>query len=408
MCGIFGFIASRPSSIRHTLGSLATISHRGPDGTGLAVFTNPNSPPVIYGSEADDNAQQSGAQVRPMPSRLEGDAAIVLAHQRLAIVELSVLGQQPMASEDGSAWIVFNGEIYNHVELRKELVSLGHRFRGSSDTEVILAAYREWGVDCLHRFNGMWAFVLIDQRQQKMFLARDRFGVKPMYFWKDRDTLHFGSEIKAFLPHPDFTVRPDIEHVRSYLRDGPSEWLDTTMYQNVVRLGAGCMIYASLSDNVDPLGNQKRWWDLEANISKEPFEAVRAGQLAEEYRHLLDESVKIRLRADVPVGSALSGGLDSSSIVYLASQALAVDPSAPRQHSFSSVYHSPGTEACDESGFIREVAEYCGVQMNTIEPDPLDIPRQHARMIWHLDTPPDRPSCHRGIRSVWCIRQESR
>jgi asparagine synthase (glutamine-hydrolysing) len=389
MCGIFGFVAPRPVSTAYVLDSLATIAHRGPDGTGVVVFADPAGYPVIYGSDAESAVGGSSVDWHPMPNRLDGEAAILLGHQRLAIVELSVLGHQPMASADRSAWIIFNGEIYNHAELRDELITLGHSFRGHSDTEVILAAYREWGVDCLRRFNGMWAFALIDQRKQMMFLARDRFGVKPMFLWKDRGAIHFGSEIKAFLPHPRFSVRPDREYVRSYLREGPSEWLDTTIYQDVVRLRAGSMIYAPLSAEIDPLADQRRWWHLETNASKEPFDQARAEEFTEEYAALLDESVRIRLRADVPVGSALSGGLDSSSVVYLAAKALSEQSNAPKQHSFSSIYRTPGTEACDESGYIREVAQHCGVTMNTIEPNPNDVSEHHARMIWHMDTPPE-------------------
>lgn len=405
MCGIFGFVSSRGTSAVRALDSLATISHRGPDGTGLAVFCDPKQAPRLYGSSAgglDD--RQAGTDRHPIPNRLDGDAAILLAHQRLAIVELSDLGHQPMASGDGSLWIVFNGEIYNHVELRDELIALGHRFRSHSDTEVILAAYTEWGVDCLHRFNGMWAFALIDQRRQMMLLARDRFGVKPMFLWKQQDALVFGSEIKTFLPAPDFSVSPDVEHVRSYLRDGPAEWLETTIFKGVVRLGAGCMIHAPLSESVDPLAAQRRWWALETNDSKEPFAPARAERYVEEYRALLDESVRIRLRADVPVGSALSGGLDSSSVVYLAAQALAEQPGAPPQHSFSSVYRTPGTEACDESPYIRKVADLCGVTMNTIEPKPGDVPEQHARMIWHMDTPPES-TCMSGWHTFKLVNQ---
>lgn len=404
MCGIFGFIASRPVGTAHALQSLSTISHRGPDGTGIAVFADPTLRPAIFGDDAQQVAVPASGNWRPMPERLDGEAAILLAHQRLAIVELSTLGHQPMASADGSAWIVFNGEIYNHVELREELTALGHAFRSHSDTEVIIAAYLEWGVDCLSRFNGMWSFILIDQRRQMMFIARDRFGVKPMFLWKDAGALHFASEIKSFLPHAGFSVRPDPEHVRSYLRDGPSEWLDTTIYDGVVRLAAGAMIYAPLSDDVDPLTAQRRWWRLDTNTSKEPFDPARAVRYTAEYRELLDQSVRIRLRADVAVGSALSGGLDSSSVVRLAARALAAQPGAPKQHSFSSVYHAPGAEACDESGYIREVAALCGVTMNTIEPDPADVPEQHARMIWHMDTPPES-TCMSGWHTFKLVQR---
>lgn len=404
MCGIVGFVSPARVSTSRVIESLRTIAHRGPDGTGVAVFQDLRQPPRLFGTVNGDGGARLSDTWQSLPQRLTGDATIVLGHQRLAIVELSTMGHQPMTSHDGRQWIVFNGEIYNHVELRDELKAQGYVFRSHSDTELILVAYRAWGTDCLHRFNGMWSFCLIDQDAGTVFLARDRFGVKPMYLWKDGGALHFASEIKAFLPQENFTTRPDIAHVRSYLTTGPSDWLETTMYAGVAQLGAGCMIHAPLSEVIDPLQAQRRWWRLETNPSKEPLNEKEAVRYAEEYRNLLDQSVRIRLRADVEVGSALSGGLDSSSVVYLASKALEELPNAPRQHSFSSVYSRPGTEACDESDYIRQIAALCGVTMNTIEPDPQDVPEQHARVIWHMDTPPES-TCMSGWHTFKLVQR---
>jgi len=389
MCGIYGFISSAPQSSDHILRAADLIAHRGPDGVGIALFESPTATPRLFGSDATGEPGPPGsADWRPMPASFP-PAAIGLAHRRLAIVELSMLGHQPMPSDDGACWVLFNGEIYNHVELRDELIALGHRFKSHSDTEVILAAYREWGVDCLHRFNGMWAIVLIDRVSNRLFVARDRFGVKPLYFWKDGRTLHFASEIKAFLAHPNFAVRPDAARAGDYLKNGPSEWRDTTMFEGVVRLGAGKMIVAALGDDIDVLGAQRSWWSLNTNADKPSFDAGLAERYADEYRDLLDKAVRIRLRADVEVGSALSGGLDSSTVVWLGAQALKAQGVSHRQHSFSSVYKAPGAEACDESPYIERMAAACNLQMNTIEPDPRDVPGAHARLIWHLETPPE-------------------
>jgi asparagine synthase (glutamine-hydrolysing) len=403
MCGIFGFVASRPQSVDFCLKSLATIAHRGPDGVGVAVFRDAAASPELYGSTGSAGVGRARLDWNEMPAALGGEAAIVLGQQRLAIVELSALGHQPMSGSDGSTWIIFNGEIYNHVELRTELERLGHRFRGHSDTEVILASYRQWGVDCLNRFNGMWAFALVDQDKKKIFLARDRFGVKPLYLWRAGGAMFFGSEIKTFLPVPGFSVRPDTEKARDYLVNGPSEWRDDTIYEGVRRLGAGHMIYTDLGD-FDPSATQRRWWWLDVNDSKESFDARQADGNAERYFDLLRASVEIRLRADVDVGSALSGGLDSSSVVYLAARALAEQDESARQHSFSSVYRTPGTESCDESSFIAEVANLTGVKMNTIEPRPEDVPEEHARMIWHMDTPPES-TCMSGWHTFKLVQR---
>lgn len=404
MCGIYGFISSAPQSSDHILRAADLIAHRGPDGVGIALFESPTATPRLFGSDATGEPGPPGsADWRPMPASFP-PAAIGLAHRRLAIVELSMLGHQPMPSDDGACWVLFNGEIYNHVELRDELIALGHRFKSHSDTEVILAAYREWGVDCLHRFNGMWAIVLIDRVSNRLFVARDRFGVKPLYFWKDGRTLHFASEIKAFLAHPNFAVRPDAARAGDYLKNGPSEWRDTTMFEGVVRLGAGRMIVAALGDDIDVLGAQRSWWSLNTNADKPSFDAGLAERYADEYRDLLDKAVRIRLRADVEVGSALSGGLDSSTVVWLGAQALKAQGVSHRQHSFSSVYKAPGAEACDESPYIERMAAACNLQMNTIEPQPIDVPKEHRRMIWHMDTPPES-TCMSGWHTFKLVQR---
>ena len=352
----------------------------------MALFVGLADEPELY---ADRPTRNGLSTWQPLPHGRLPDSRIALGHLRLAIVELSDLGRQPMASADNALWIVFNGEIYNHVELRDELVQLGHRFASHSDTEVILAAYREWGVDCLKRFNGMWAFCLIDRSRRKIFFARDRFGVKPLYFWRDGRSLYFASEIKAFMAVDRFSFDPSMERMLAYLEDGPSEWEVETMFRGVVKLDAASFIFEDIDTVFDPVSAQRRWWSLEVDDSKESFDPGISASLANRYFELLKSAVNLRLRADVEVGSALSGGLDSSSVVYLSAELLKDVGVRNRQHSFSSVYRTPGASECDESHYIELMAGYCGVQSSTIEPMPSNVPEAHRKMIWHLDTPPD-------------------
>jgi asparagine synthase (glutamine-hydrolysing) len=235
-------------------------------------------------------------------------ASIALAHRRLSIIDLSS-GQQPLSNEDGTVWIVFNGEIYNFQELKPELLARGHTFRTNSDTEVIVHAYEEWGVDCLPRLNGMFAFAIWDERRQRLFMARDRLGKKPLYYRATADRLVFGSELKAVLAYPGVEPRPDPTAVADYFKylyvPDPK-----TIFVGINKLppASYCMVTAS--------GTQVReYWD----VNFEPTAAGGSGrsQLTDELFDLLDRAVRDRLMSEVPLGAFLSGGVDSSGVVAL-------------------------------------------------------------------------------------------
>ncbi|HOU94172.1 MAG TPA: asparagine synthase (glutamine-hydrolyzing), partial [Polyangiaceae bacterium] len=270
MCGIAGVVGGDPRALRERLLAMAAaLVHRGPDGTGLY---------------------------------LDGDVG--MANTRLSIVDL-VGGDQPIANEDGRLWVVQNGEIYNHPELRQELEAAGHRFRTACDTEVIVHAYEQWGEDCPTHFNGPFAFAVWDRQRERLFLARDRFGVRPLFLANLGDMLLFASEIKALLTYSGLPRRLD----PGCLTDLFTLWVtlpDRSAFQGVRELPPGCSLVAERSGRT----RERRWWDL-------PFTAARPrddgeGALAEELRELLLDAVRLRLRADVPVGAYLSGGLDSS------------------------------------------------------------------------------------------------
>jgi len=281
MCGIAGLFDSDPAT-RFDPARIArmcdALLHRGPDGAG--VWTAPG---------------------------------IALGHRRLSIIDLEG-SPQPMHSVDGRAVISFNGEIYNYRALRQQLEGEGARFATDGDTEVILAAWQRWGVDCLTRLDGMFAFALYDLDQRSLFLARDRFGVKPL-FWTSLpdDTLAFGSELKALLTNPSLRRSVDPKALDAYLAWGYVP--DThSILSGVQKLPAG---HFMLCEEGKPIPQPRRWWD----ISFEDRSSAAEGELAEELRHLLGEAVRSRMVSDVPLGAFLSGGVDSSSVVALMSEA---------------------------------------------------------------------------------------
>jgi asparagine synthase (glutamine-hydrolysing) len=311
MCGICGVVAlGRPPEADTAAAMAATLAHRGPDGDGLFAA--------------------------------EG---VALGFRRLAIIDLSPAGDQPFASEDGTLQLVYNGEVYNHPELRDELEGRGHRFRSRTDTEVVLAAYREWGERCVERFNGMWAFALWDGARRRLFCSRDRFGVKPLYYRLDGDRLTFASEPKAFRADPRTPLAVNPSAAREYLEQGYLDDTEDTFFAGVRRLAPA----HSLTFDADGL-RLRRHWKLE------PGEAP-AGDAAEAVRELFVDSVRLRLRSDVPVGTALSGGIDSSAIAVVVDRLLRDEPEharpvGERQRTFTAGFDEP---AIDERPYARAV-----------------------------------------------------
>lgn len=359
MCGITGIISKKPISKNILEPMTDTIIHRGPDGFGYA-----------YGDY------------------------FAFGHRRLSIVDLSEAGHQPM--EYNNRYIItFNGEIYNHFELRIELEDNGYSFHSHTDTEVIMAAYDYWGTECLNRFNGMWAFVIYDKLKDKFFISRDRFGKKPFYYYRNEDTFIFASEIKALLVHPEVEARPNIAFLDDYVQSNCREYTKDVSFEDIYRFDFSSYFEGSLAELLGDFKAQK-FWEIKPNLSHEKFDKEKANDLAKQYYDLLEDAVKIRLRADVKVGSALSGGLDSSSIVYLVNKLLKEQGKQELQETFSSVYKSDGTQDCDESVYIDIMATKLGVHSNQIEPDEKNIPNEIEKMIWHLENPPEN-----SLMSSW-------
>jgi asparagine synthase (glutamine-hydrolysing) len=314
-------------------------------------------------------------------------ATLLMGHRRLAIVDLSPWGHQPMSRQQ-TQFVVFNGEIYNHVELRVELEALGHAFVGHSDTEVLLAALAQWGPAALSRCNGMWAMVVLDVQRRRVFIARDRFGVKPLYMWQGAGgALLLASEIKALLVHPAVRAAAATSRCVEFVQHGPQAWRAETEFEGITRFPAGH--WAELHLDAPAALQPQAYWQAPGHPDADaPFEATHAARYAEQYTHLLGDAVRLRMRADVRVGTALSGGLDSSSIAVLVNAQLRAQGVQAQQEVFSSVYPQPDTRASDESAFIAQVATQLNVRSNLIEPLAADVPTAHERLIWALDTPP--------------------
>ncbi|MCH8033714.1 MAG: asparagine synthase (glutamine-hydrolyzing) [Bacteroidetes bacterium] len=294
---------------------------------------------------------------------------IGLGHRRLSIIDLST-GDQPMFNNDKSISIIFNGEIYNYIELRQELIQKGHKFRTTSDTEVAIKSYEEWGFDCQNKFNGMWAFALWDERKKHLFLSRDRIGEKPLHYTIYNNSLIFGSEIKSLfaygIPKRFETELIEIYLVLTYI---PAPY---TFYKDIKKLLPGHYLLIK-NENVE----EKKYWDLPEIDEDNMF--TNKGKIYDKFDYLLKDSVKIRMRSDVPFGAFLSGGLDSSSIVALMSE-ISNFPVKTFTIGFDDTNF-------DESALAQEVAKKFNTEhfRGTVTPDKFE--ESLERIVFHYDEP---------------------
>lgn len=368
MCSILGlFLGNGLNGYRHAVQSANDLVHyRGPDGQGF----------LLVDTRSRDwlKAKRLGR----MPREVEaGSENLILAHRRLAIIDLTSSGLQPMPNHDQSLWIVYNGEVYNYLELRRELERLGHQFQSHSDTEVILSAYSEWGERCVERFNGMWAFAIADLKRRRIFCSRDRFGVKPFhYFWNDR-FFAFSSEIKQLLQFPFVHKEVNKRTIYEYLAFGAIDYCPETCFSNILNLLPG---HSLIFDCETQSLVVKPYYQPKLRIDH----AISYQDAADEFRNLLTDSVRLRLRSDVPVGSCLSGGLDSSSIVCIMHNLLAQKGQSGGQHTFSS--HFEEKEA-NELEYMQEVIGAVSVEPHFIYPTPNDLMQDLKRLIWHQEEP---------------------
>jgi asparagine synthase (glutamine-hydrolysing) len=328
--------------------SLKKINHRGPDDEGVVLInTKTNDFRIVK----NDITSFSDNRVSDIESITIENYNLILGHKRLSIIDLSAQGHQPMQGIDGS-WIVFNGEIFNYIELKEELKHYGCQFHTHSDTEVVLEAYRIWGKECLNKFNGMWSIFIWDATQKKMFISNDRFGVKPLYYYEHQDGFNFVSETKQFNAFHLISLKINQSHINDFVNYGYVDVDESTMYENIYRFKkSNYIIVDSMSYQSSMIkDNQIIYYFVKPNKRN-----ITEKNAIEEFRFLLRDSVKLRMRADVDFGFALSGGLDSSAILYMARTITQSEKSGNTLLGFSAIF--PGYNMADESAFVNIVAD---------------------------------------------------
>jgi len=348
MCGVVGILNLDGESVSpQTLQCMTdSIAHRGPDGEGQWI-----------------------------------EGGIGLGHRRLSIIDLSPAGHQPMQTTDGRYVISYNGEIYNFRELRRELKTRGYQFRSHTDTEVLLYALAEWDMGALDRLNGMFAFALWDRKNKRLTLARDRYGIKPIYFCMQGSTFLFASESKAFVPHPDFKVEIDREALLEYFTF-QNFFTNSTLFKHVRILPAGC--YATITPGQDSQDRPKitRYWDYQF---EEPEGNRPEADYLEELGHLLQQAVKRQLVSDVDVGAYLSGGMDSGTVTAIASQSM------PYMRTFTCGFDLSSASGIELNFDERAAAERMSYSFKTEHYEMVlkagDMERSLPRLAWHLEEP---------------------
>jgi asparagine synthase (glutamine-hydrolysing) len=360
MCGLYGSIAFTPERAR-----IDVVAHRGPDGSGWTEYASPAGP-------------------------------VALGHRRLAIIDVSDAGLQPMADPSRRYHLVFNGEIYNYIELRDELKGKGEVFHTDTDSEVLLRAYMVWGEACLDRFLGMFAFLIWDDRDKRLFAARDRFGIKPLYVVTNAHGVAFASEIKQLLGLRGVETRMNVARIYDFLASGISDHTPETMFEGIGQMRGGECVTIDASRRWSGEIKPRRWYAL---LDPDKRLTLSEDEAAQRFRDLFQDAVRIHLRSDVPVGSCLSGGLDSSSIVSLMSEMLAAE--GARVNTVSACY---AEKSVDEKPFMDEVVAKTGAEPHYIFPRAEEVFQRAADITWHQDEPFGSTS----IFAQWCVFEEAR
>lgn len=364
MSGINGFytLQSSENLIAKLIKMNDILSHRGPDGEGYFV---------------DDFSSKScylGNDSKQETSRIKANSGMFLAHRRLSIIDLTEDGLQPFEM-DGN-YLVFNGEIYNYLELREELKELGHVFYTETDTEVVLAAYQVWGSECSNRFNGMWAFAIYNSNNRQLFISRDRFGIKPLYYYMDKQTFVFSSEIKGILAFGIFPVvnRTSLDNYLVYdLHDATED----TFFKGIKILKPSYSIIIDIGRNYFQTRENKYYTpnQLKSSSGEELYQSVRS---------TFEDSIKLCLRSDVEIGSCLSGGLDSSSIVSVAAKLhYSNNPSKP----FQTYTTTHANSDIDETKYSKLVNEVTNTQGNYAAFEDVHFLKTIRHIVYHQEEP---------------------
>jgi len=373
MCGIAGIVnldGVNPSDLRQMS---VTLRHRGPDDEGFSIINSEGEVKLLKG---DDTISAFGGLQHISEVTIGNHNCIGLVHRRLSIIDLTPAGHQPMLFKSGKYQLIFNGEIYNYKELKEELILCNYQFISDSDTEVILASYDKWGKNCVEKFVGMWAFALYDNEKKQLFLSRDRFGIKPLYYSCVQGKFAFASEIKALLGLDFVKPEADMTAVYEFISFGATSNSSANLFKHINILPPGHNMFVNVKDAGFVI---EEYYNLEEKVNS--CQLPVDSEMEESFKALLNNSINLHLRSDVPVGSALSGGLDSSTLVAIA---------ASKMHdatfkTFTAAYHEKNI---DESDFAKKViAGHKNIAGYFTYPDSTGYWKDLEKMIWHQDLP---------------------
>jgi asparagine synthase (glutamine-hydrolysing) len=391
MCGISGIVdlAGHPVESGLLKAMTDAIHYRGPDDEGYVLIAQPKSRFVAYSGPASPEAVRESY---PSIEAADGDLRpnIGLSHRRFSIIDLSSGGHQPLFSHDGECCVVFNGEIYNYIELRSELEGLGVTFRSNSDTEVLIESYRAWGTDCFARFNGFWALGLYDFRRKRLILSRDRLGKKPLYWARAGSRVFFASEIKSLLQVPEIGAnrKPNETAIWHWCVDGRRDLEYETLFDGIHSLPAACWTEV----DADFPNKTKVFWEVPRHRLRE--REISIPEAAKLVRETLDDAVRIRLRADVPLAIELSGGMDSSTVLALAAQ---------HTHDRLTTYTVKFPEAqWDEEPFARAIASRYNTDYRVIEPGLNGFWHHIGAFTWLQEEPYHSPNMQTS-QVIWSL-----
>lgn len=373
MCGIVGiwYLDGRANHVDALQQATTALRHRGPDDEGY-LLVNTRTAATVSCAGADTDTRLGLPAIQDFSSQ---QFDLAFGFRRLSILDLSPAGHQPMSSADRRLWVIFNGEIYNYLELRRELIGLGHQFHTGSDTEVILAAYEQWGERCLERLNGMFAFAIWNSLDRSIFLARDRFGEKPLYYIHVPGKLFaFASEMKAFWAAGIVERKVHEETLWLYKYYNQLESGEQTFYEGVKRLPQAHNLVLSGDGRL----RMQRYWDIDP---RERNDGKTDEWYAEQFREQFTDAIRIRLRADVPVGSSLSGGLDSTTVVSVINRLL---PAHGVQETFSARFDDP---LSDEGQWMTQARAANRLETHDVWPTAEGFWSELPRLFWHQEEP---------------------
>lgn len=390
MCGIAGFLSLNKQPIEpYAIKRMCDIvAHRGPDDAGYALFSLGNRQQKsgnFWFELTDNDFKHKNVHLAPIESdyargEIEDNRwHLALGHRRLAVIDLSAKAHQPMSDRSKSVWITYDGEVYNFKDLRVKLEKAGHTFFSNSDTEVIINSYKQWGIDCIKKFNGMFAFALWDNERNKLFLTRGRYGIKPLYYYFKNGIFVFASEIKSILQSGRVKVEVDLEALNEYFTF-QNTFTDRTLFKDIKLLPPGSFIELDLSSEQKSALQINKYWDY--TFSTEGFRLSQA-EAAEELRRLFAQAVTRQLVSDVPIGSYLSGGMDTGSITAIANKYFGRISTFTCGFDLSS---ASGLElAFDERGYAEFLANLLKTEHYEVVLHAGDMEQVMPELIYHLE-----------------------